>query len=373
MQIRNEDIRTELEYFSVDFDEEREMEPRPIRIRETTLVLCARSSRARRQRERVVSFEDVPNRDGGRVERNSKGRRPSGLGVDNNRSQGMNLPPLLTAHLGRSENDPVIIKARISRRQVNRVYINSRSSCEVIYKHCFLKLKPSIRSLQIDSKTPLVGFSVEHSWPPGEVPLEITISGSPYARTEILNFVIVRSISPHNLLHRRTAMQRMSIVVSTIHGAIKFHTPRGIGTVFSTRKFDKAREEQKKLKGTSPKTPKGILSCAVAKERIIVKKKYPEQTIIKGKQLPTSFKMKLQGLLRANADIFAWTYTHMTGILKTVMMGGKPFNTEHRLNEFKYIEPVKQKKRSLAPEKNEAMRKKLEELTKANILREVKY
>ncbi|GKD90908.1 hypothetical protein Tco_1366415, partial [Tanacetum coccineum] len=38
-QIRNEERHTELEYFSEDHDEEREMEPRPVRIRETTPVL----------------------------------------------------------------------------------------------------------------------------------------------------------------------------------------------------------------------------------------------------------------------------------------------------------------------------------------------
>ncbi|GJR00157.1 reverse transcriptase domain-containing protein [Tanacetum coccineum] len=228
-----------------------------------------------------------------------------------------------------NSSDPVIIKAQMSRRRVNR--------------------------------------------PLGEVPLEITIGDSPYARTEILNFVIVRSNSPHNLLLGRTAMQRMGIVVSTIHGAIKIHTPRGIGTVFSTRESDKAREEQKKLKGTPKKILKGILSCVDDKERIVVNKEYPEQTIIIGRQLPTSFKMKLQDLLRANVDVFAWTYAHMMGNPKTIMVGGEPFNTEHRLNEFKHIESIKQKKRILAPERNKTMRKKVKELTKANILREVKY
>ncbi|GJZ05133.1 hypothetical protein Tco_0538408 [Tanacetum coccineum] len=78
--IRNKDLRTELEYFSEDYDEETEMEPRPICIRETTPVLHTR------------------------VERNSEGGRPSGLGADNNRSQGMNLPLLLAAHTGRIKN-----------------------------------------------------------------------------------------------------------------------------------------------------------------------------------------------------------------------------------------------------------------------------
>ncbi|GJV07367.1 reverse transcriptase domain-containing protein [Tanacetum coccineum] len=55
------------------------------------------------------------------------------------------------------------------------------------------------------------------------------------------------------------------------------------------------------------------------------------------------------------------------------MLGGKPLNTEHNLNEYKHIEPVKQKKRGLAPERNEATCKEVDELSKVGILREVKY
>ncbi|GJV84213.1 hypothetical protein Tco_1524111 [Tanacetum coccineum] len=67
------------------------------------------------------------------------------------------------------------------------------------------------------------------------------------------------------------ATQKMDIVVSMIHGAIKFHTPRGIGTVFSTYESDKAGEGTKKLREVSMDDIKGILSCTNADERIIVK------------------------------------------------------------------------------------------------------
>ncbi|GJW91500.1 reverse transcriptase domain-containing protein [Tanacetum coccineum] len=110
--------------------------------------------------------------------------------------RGITFPPVVGNN---NSSTPVIIKAKISGRQVNRVYMESGSSCEVIYEHCFLKLKPSIRSHRVDSKVSLVGFSGEHSWPIGEVPLEITIGDAPFTRTETLNFVILRSISPHNL------------------------------------------------------------------------------------------------------------------------------------------------------------------------------
>ncbi|GJZ79915.1 hypothetical protein Tco_0644752 [Tanacetum coccineum] len=80
------------------------MEPKPTRIRETTPVLHARSPRVRRQKERVVEFEDAPNRDGSRVERSSKGRRPSEQRAEDSRNQGTNLPPFLVAYLGRNRN-----------------------------------------------------------------------------------------------------------------------------------------------------------------------------------------------------------------------------------------------------------------------------
>ncbi|GKE62151.1 hypothetical protein Tco_1512518 [Tanacetum coccineum] len=169
-----------------------------------------------------------------------------------------------------SSADPVIIKAYISRRQVNRVYIDSGSSFKVIYEHCFLKLKPSIRSLRVDSKIPLIGFSKEHSWPLGGVPLDITIGE-----------------------------------VSTIHGAIKFHTPKGIGTILSEYKPHRIDEGQEETNKTSKEDLKDILSCVDAEERIIVNNQYPEQTIAIGRQLPTNTKIKLQDLLKANSDVFA--------------------------------------------------------------------
>ncbi|GJV29965.1 reverse transcriptase domain-containing protein [Tanacetum coccineum] len=182
--------------------------------------------------------------------------------------------------------------------------MDSGSSCKVIYEHYFLKLKPSIRSLRVDSKTPLVGFSGEYSWPLGEVPLEITIGEGLLIITKTLNFVIVRSNSPHNLLLGRTAMKQIGIVVSTIQGAIKFHTSKGIGTLLSENNL---QEEQRIASDARQADKEDILICVDAEEKIV------------------------------------------------------------------HVEPVKQKKGSLALERNEAIHTQVEELTKTNILREVKY
>ncbi|GJU54939.1 hypothetical protein Tco_1228653 [Tanacetum coccineum] len=68
------------------------------------------------------------------------------------------------------------------------------------------------------------------------------------------------------------------------------------------------------------------------------------------------------------------TYLFTLTVLSALRRSGvKSFNTEHKLNEYKHTEPVKPKKRGLAPKQNEAACKDVDELMKARILREVKY
>ncbi|GKC53234.1 hypothetical protein Tco_1075979 [Tanacetum coccineum] len=116
------------------------------------------------------------------------------------------------------------------------------------------------------------------------------------------------------MLLGRTAMQNMGIVVSTIHGAIKFHTTKWIGTVFSTHESDKVKEGTNKVRETPPANEKGVFSCTTTKEKVVVNNKYPEQTVTIGKQLPEHLKERLRDHLRANADVYAWTHADMTGI-----------------------------------------------------------
>ncbi|GKC92613.1 hypothetical protein Tco_1158055 [Tanacetum coccineum] len=233
----------------------------------------------RHQIKEAVIGAAFPSRQGNKKGKGKKPRTPNKRKSLEELTPGfeeITFPPVARVN---TSSDPVIIKAKISGRQVNRVHMDIGSSCEVIYEHCFLKLKPSIKSLRVDSKVSLIGFSREHSSPIGEVPLEITKGDSPFSRTKTLNFVIIRPNSSHNLLLRRTAMQKIGIVVSTIHRAIKFYTPREIGIVLSTYEFGKMREGTKKPREVSSEDIKGILSCTDAKERIIINRKYPELTL----------------------------------------------------------------------------------------------
>ncbi|GJS93502.1 retrotransposon protein, putative, ty3-gypsy subclass [Tanacetum coccineum] len=246
--------------------------------------------------------------------------------------------------------------------------MDGESSCEVIYEHCFMKLKLSIRASKVDLKVPLVGFSGEKSWSIGKIPLEITIGDAPLTRKENLDFMIMKSDLPYNMLLGRTTMQKMEIVVSTIHGAIKFHTTREIGTVFLTHESDKIKEGMKKVRETPLVSEKGVFSCTTTEEKVVVNNKYPEQTVDIEKQLLKHFKGRLRDLLRANAYVFTWTHADMTGIPRTITVKGNPFNTEHKLNEYSHVKPIKQKRRGPGLDRSTTACKEVEELTKAGIL-----
>ncbi|GKB10703.1 hypothetical protein Tco_0844626 [Tanacetum coccineum] len=86
-QMRNNDLLTELKYFSEDYNEEREMEPRPEPARAVTPPLRAASPRVYRRRERVIGLEETQNRGESRVERSSEDGRPSEEASRGNGSQ----------------------------------------------------------------------------------------------------------------------------------------------------------------------------------------------------------------------------------------------------------------------------------------------
>ncbi|GJR32226.1 retrovirus-related pol polyprotein from transposon TNT 1-94 [Tanacetum coccineum] len=71
--------------------------------------------------------------------------------------------------------------------------------------------------------------------------------------------------------------------------------------------------------------------------------------------------------------VFAWTHADIIGIPRTIMIEGKPFKTEHKLNEYSHIKLIKQKRQGLGPDRNTSACKEVEELTKAGILQKVKH
>ncbi|GJX73666.1 reverse transcriptase domain-containing protein [Tanacetum coccineum] len=269
--------------------------------------------------------------DGGRVERNSKGRL-SKRRAEDNMHQEVSLPPLLAAYLGRNENGEPLQSSLTFAHGGHQPLVNAGGN-----------LPPNgLFAESTGCVTTFVRWIEDYPLPDGlKMPSHV---GSYDEKGDPNNYL--------HLFEGAIRMQKWAMLVAC--------------HMFTYTLKDSARI-WRRTKEVSLKVTKGVLSCADAEERIVVNDKYLEQTAIIGKQLPHTFKKRLQVLLRLNVDIFSWTHTDMMGIPRTITVGGKPFNIEHKLNEYKHIKPVKQKKHGLDPDHSEAACKEVEELMKAGI------
>ncbi|GJW28545.1 reverse transcriptase domain-containing protein [Tanacetum coccineum] len=70
---------------------------------------------------------------------------------------------------------PMIIEAEIGGHFVHRIYVDGGASSEILYEHCFVRLRPEIRSQMVPATTYLTGFSGETIWPLGQISLLVKI------------------------------------------------------------------------------------------------------------------------------------------------------------------------------------------------------
>ena len=91
----------------------------------------------------------------------------------------------------------------------------------------------------------------------------------------------------------------------------------------------------------------------------------PEHLVYICSKLLEDLKSLLTQFLRQNRDVFAWKQADIGGIDPTVIT--------HRLNTSPSFKPVKQKRRSFAPERQKAINEEVGKLLQAGTIREVEY
>ena len=74
---------------------------------------------------------------------------------------------------------------------------------------------------------------------------------------------------------------------------------------------------------------------------------------------------RLREVLKANADVLAWTHSDMTGISLV--------NASHKLNVLPSARPVLQRVWRFHPDRHQTIRTEVDNLLKAGFIREVKY
>ncbi|GKD40602.1 reverse transcriptase domain-containing protein [Tanacetum coccineum] len=272
-------------------------------------------------------------------------------------------PEIFFPPLGEDEGTegPIIIEAEIGGHCIHRMYVDGGSASEILYEHCFSRLRPEIKNQLVPATTPLIGFSGEIICPIGQIQLLVTIGDEEHSASTLMNFVVVRSPSPYNGIIGRPGVRKLQAVPSTVHGMLKIPVEGGVITLKSSRLVP--------LECAMVSGPERILPAdkPMVEERIkvAINPEYPEQTVMIGSTLTEEGRNKLCGLLQRNLDIFAWKPADMTGVPRHIV--------EHRLNVRKGCSPVRQKKRGQAADRNQAIQEEVGKLVEAGIMREVHY
>ncbi|GJT93622.1 reverse transcriptase domain-containing protein [Tanacetum coccineum] len=164
------------------------------------------------------------------------------------------------------------------------------------------------------------GFSGEIKWPLGQITLLVKIGDDEHSTSAWMDFMVVRSTSPHNGIIGRPGLRKIQAVPSTAHGMIKFPVMGGILTL----KGSKIIPVECAMVSGPEEQP--ILVNKVKEERVkvAINPEHPEQTVMIGSDLTEKTRSKLCNLLQRSLDIFAWTPTDMTGVPRQIV--------EHRLN-----------------------------------------
>ncbi|GKD35412.1 hypothetical protein Tco_1250921 [Tanacetum coccineum] len=230
---------------------------------------------------------------------------------------------------------PMIIEAEIGGHFVHRMYVDGGASSEILYKHCFVRLLPEIRSHMVPPTTYLTEFSGETIWPLGQISLLVKIG--------------------------RPGIRKIRTIPSTAHGMLKFPVEGGTVTLRSSRiiPMECAMISESR---TRPLEAGKILE---EKIRVVIHPKYPEQTIATWSTLTEKGRKELCTILGKNLDVFAWKPADMTGVLRSI--------AEHHLNIQEGCPPVRQKKRGQAPKRNKVIQEEVEKLVDAEIMKEVHY
>ncbi|XP_071709310.1 uncharacterized protein [Rutidosis leptorrhynchoides] len=257
---------------------------------------------------------------------------------------------------------PLVISCKVANTGITimKIHVDTGSIIDLIYEQCFRQLPECIKADMKATAISLFGFAGESAWPMGQLSLKIELRDEidvKLTRQAQLDFYVIRSASCYNMLLGRSALRKLGIVPSTIHGMVKFTTCKGVATINSMAMQSIC---------VAISTQGTVVAHKITEDNmVVVNCRYPDQKIKIGTELDEEIRKKIVQFLVAYMDVFAWSEQDMTGVPRDV--------AEHRLNANPTLKPIVQKHRGMAPDRLKWLCAEVTKLVNAGILCEVKY
>ncbi|VFR03610.1 unnamed protein product [Cuscuta campestris] len=240
------------------------------------------------------------------------------------------LPPT-----GEDHNDPLVITMDINGVDVARVLVDTGSS--------------------------FTGNIVEAE---GSIVLPVELGSGEKTVWKKMRFIVVDIKCVHNAILGRPGINKVGAVISMPHLCMRFHTPGGVGEVKGDQRNARecyARAVKKMTKGVN------VISQEITKGETREKLEPEAETVeielhpgdssrmVKiGANLPEDLKAEITRVLQEYAGIFAWSVADMPGIDRSIIC--------HRLAVREGSRPVRQKKRYLASDRRDFVKKEVKDL-----------
>ncbi|XP_075503974.1 uncharacterized protein LOC142541301 [Primulina tabacum] len=237
-------------------------------------------------------------------------------------------------------NDALVIRAMIANYEVARIFVDSGSSVNVLFKEAMDQMDLGEYTVEPIS-TALFGITGHAIHPLGVVNLPLSLGSGDTRKTPIINFVIVDAPSSYNVIMGRPAVAAFMEIASALHQKIKFPVGEAVGEVKGDQKnsrkcdVEEVRVEQKSVKIEHPSRPESrgldqlhlieeageVISEDVCEELIL---NPPFEVVRIARTLEEPLKEQLVQCLEKNKDVFAWCPAELQGVRREVM--------EHKLN-----------------------------------------
>ncbi|GLT99508.1 hypothetical protein SLE2022_169450 [Rubroshorea leprosula] len=288
--------------------------------------------------------------------------------------------------------DPFVATVHIGNHNVNKVFVDTGSSLDILYWGCFQKMQLNPSSLQ-RHEGPIYGFDNQPVPVEGVITLPIYVGSEPRFRMASVTFLVVKMESAFNAILGRATLCELKAVISQPHLCMKFPTPQGVGVLKGNQKMARAcyQDTFKKVElAATPASAEGRKPTQLAQqtmsisdiehrpesveqkaepvepvETVPLNPDVPERTVKIGTKLTEEERAELLKFLRANQDVFAWTTDEMPGIPAEL--------TVHKLSTDPTRRPVVQKRRLFGPEKQAAIDEEIQKLLQAGFIRRVEY